>query len=340
MGGGVKADRVYEEELRSWLPPRILDCHVHVSLAEHCGPISPERLKQNWAMEIDMDQSWKRLRDNYRILFPDQEVAALAFGITYREVDIESNNEYVIAGASDPRNRARALFVTRPEWEASRIAEAMSRGFLGIKPYPDLALRESNEVSIFDFVTPGQLAALNELGGILMLHLPRQGRLADPDNIREVLEIHESYPSIKLILAHIGRAFCLPTAQRGLPHFVDAPGIYFDTAANLNPDVFQYAIETVGPKRLLFGSDLPITLIRGMREHVGERYINYTDGPYSWNTNRKSPEEEAKYTCFVYEELRALRKAIERSGLGSDAVEMIMYSNSAELMGISARAQE
>ncbi len=51
----------------------------------------------------------------------------------------------------------------------------------------------------------------------------------------------------------------------GLPHFADDPGLYFDISANLNADVFHYALGTIGPERLLFGSDLPVTMMRGVR---------------------------------------------------------------------------
>lgn len=326
-------EQVYERELLPWLPPRIFDCHAHIGLAEHMGPVSPDRLAANWALEVGVEQSWEQLRENYRTLFPRQEVRALVFGGVFRETNVERNNEYVLNGAKDSINNAAALLVTRPEWEASRIAEGLAKGFKGIKPYPDLAPQGSEDAGIFDFVPREHLAALNGLGGIMMLHLPRPGRLADPDNIRETIEIAEDFPNIRLIVAHIGRAFCFPTAERGLPHFVHHSNVLFDTSANLNADVFTYALETVGPDRLLFGSDLPVTMMRGFREHVGERYINYTDAPYSWNVNRKTAEEESKYTYFLYEELRALISAVKRAGLGKEALEKVMYANAANLLG-------
>ena len=329
----MAVDSVCQAEMRPWLPPEIIDCHVHINLAEHNGPISAERLARSWAAEVGTVQSWEELADNRRTLFPDQRVTSLVFGCPARETDIEANNAYVLQGASDPVNNAEALYMTRPELPASAIADAIGAGFLGIKPYPSLSPEGSLEVSIYDFLPREHLSVLNELHGILMLHLPRVGRLGDPDNIREALEIYEAYPSIKMVIAHIGRAYCLPTAERGLPHFADATGLYFDTSANLNPDVFECALETVGPERLLYGSDLPIMMMRGVREYEGERYINYTDGPYSWNVNRKSPEEEAKYTYYLYEELRAILKAVERTGAGKDAVTKIMYSNAAKLLG-------
>lgn len=320
------------EEIRPWLPARIIDVHAHVSLPEHSGTISPERIAANWATEVGSLQSWEDLRSHYRQLFPGIRVSSLVFGNVFREAYTEACNEYVLRGALDAANDSRALFVTRPEWKASTIEKAIARGFIGIKPYPDLAPQQSLEVSIYDFLPRDHLEALDNLGGILMLHLPRAGRLADPDNIRELLEIREDFPRIGMVVAHVGRCFCLPTAEKALPHFSDVPDILFDTSANLNPDVFYYALEVIGPERLLFGSDLPITLMKGVREHVGEVYINYTDAPYSWNTNRKPPEEEAKYTYYLYEELKALIRAIERAGLGREEMEQIMYSNAARLL--------
>ncbi len=344
---------VYRDEIEPWLPERILDFHVHVNLPEHVGPIAPERIAANWAMEVGTEQSWEDLRATYASLFPGREVGCVAFGTVYRETLTDANNAYVLAGAADPVNRAVPLMCTRPEWPAEKLAAALiptgpigpispispisptaprPPSFAGIKPYPDVA--PEGDESIYAFLPHGHLRVLDDAGGIVMLHLPRAGRIGDPDNIREVREIRQRYPRIKIVIAHIGRAYCLPTAQRGLPGLADDPGIFFDTSANLNGDVFRYALDTVGPDRLLFGSDLPITLLRGVREHVGEKYINYTSASYSWNTTRKSPEEEARYTFFLYEELRALISAVERSGLGKDAMTRIMHDNGAALAQI------
>ena len=325
-------ERIYKEELAPWLPERIIDCHVHVRLACHKDTVSPERRKAHWATEVSVPQSWEQLRNNMEVLYPEQDVSVLAFGGVSRETHIKENNEYVLEGALDPANKAQALCATKPEWPASVLEEALCKGFLGIKPYPDLAPQHTLEVGIYDFVPHSHLKVLDRYRSVLMLHLPKVGRLGDPDNIRELLEISDRYPSIKLIVAHVGRAYCMPIAERGLPHFADRNGIYFDTSANLNPDVFELAIETVGPDRLLFGSDMPAMMMRGVREHVGEQYLNYTDGDYSWNKNRKSPEVEANYTYFVYEELRALIAAAKRVGLSRTDIEKIMYINSKKLL--------
>lgn len=38
-----------------------------------------------------------------------------------------------------------------------------------------------------------------------MLHIPRDGRLKDPVNLAQMMEIEEKYPKVKLIIAHVGR---------------------------------------------------------------------------------------------------------------------------------------
>ncbi len=325
--------RVYAETISPWLPSRILDCHVHIGLEQHRAPVSAERVKRIPAIQAAAPQSWEDYRAATKMLFPDKQVSCLAFGFVYKEIDTHRENEYVLSGIRDAANAAGGLFVTRPSWDSDLIAEAFSAGFLGIKPYPDLAPQDTLEGSIYDFLPRNHLRTLDQLGGILMLHLPRAGRIADPDNIREVLEIYEAFPNIRIVLAHIGRAYCLPTAKKGLHHLVDAEGILFDTAANLNADVLEYALDTVGPGRMLYGSDLPVMLMRGIREHVGEDYINYTDAAHSWKASRKSPAVEAGYTYFLYEELKAIITAIKRCGLEQDAIDRVFYSNGNRLLG-------
>ena len=58
-----------------------------------------------------------------------------------------------------------------------------------------------------DFFTPDQLKKMDELGAIVMLHIPRHGRLKDPVNIAQIIELKQCFPNIRLIIAHIGRAY-------------------------------------------------------------------------------------------------------------------------------------
>lgn len=326
--------RFYQEHLRDWLPPFIVDAHVHVGLQSNCGPVTQERMKANWAMEVGAFQSFENLAEGYQVLFPDSRVFALAFGIPFQEVDSDGENSYLLHACRQNPESLRPLALVRPEWPSQKVESLLASGFAGIKPYPDFAPEGHQEVSVFSFLPQSHLKALDAAGGILMLHIPRAGRLADEDNIREIFEIRQQYPSVRMIIAHVGRAYTMPNARAGLKAFDGAEGIYFDISANLNADVFRLAIDTLGSQWLLYGSDLPITYMRGVREYDGDRYINYTDEPYTWNTNRKSSEEESRYTFYLYEEIHALRLAVESAGLGKREFQQIMCHNGAALLGV------
>ncbi len=100
----------------------------------------------------------------------------------------------------------------------------------------------------------------------------------------------------------------------------------------LNPEVYRIALEEIGPDSLLFGSDFPITFMRGMREWHGEEYVNFTSGDYVWNTNRKSRQGEAKYTLFIYEQIKACRDALESTGLSGQTAHKIFSANAQLLL--------
>lgn len=96
----------------------------------------------------------------------------------------------------------------------------------------------------------------------------------------------------------------------------------------------ELALREVGPERLLYGSDLPVALMRGVREYRGDEYINFSDGAYTWNTpeRRKPATAEAGYTLYLYEELRAFRQAAQRVGLTREQVAGVMGGNARRLV--------
>ena len=153
-----------------------------------------------------------------------------------------------------------------------------------------------------------------------------------PANIAEVREIRRRYPRLRLVIAHLGRCYTLAHAREALPQLADDPGLYFDSSAVMNADVHRFALQTLGPERILYGSDNPIFYMRGRRQYRGKTYVNRTSHPFYFNHQREPPEVEAKYTLYMYEELRALRQACQQLGLDRSAVEAIFHGNARRLI--------
>jgi predicted TIM-barrel fold metal-dependent hydrolase len=320
----------YDDELRDFLPHRIIDCHTHIGLAEHTGHLSEQRRREMWALDVAQELTVEALNDWNARLLPGHETAACAFGWPIRECNLDDSNAYVARSA--PKLRA-AFLVTDPHWPAERVRDlVLEGGFTGLKPYPDLADAPAGEASVPEFLPESHQALAESLGLVIMLHLPRKERLRDPRNLAEVRTLAQTHPTVPIIVAHIGRAYTMSFAEGSLRQLADLPSVHFDFAANLNAEVIALCLGEVGPSRLLYGSDLPIGLMRGMREHRGDQYINYTDGDYLWNTDRKAPEVEAGYTLFIYEQLRAFRLATESVGLTESDLVSVFSGNIERLL--------
>jgi hypothetical protein len=322
----------YERHLRDFLPPRLFDFHAHVGEPQHFQPLSLQRLRTNWALECGHILPFDDLREAYRQLFPDSEVRQLCFPFPIQEARLRESNAYVADKIK--KGKTFGLYTSHPAEDESGLRQNLINGrFSGLKPYPDLVRRKKEEdISIFDFAPKSHLRVVEDLGLVLLLHLPRPGRLQDPANIAELHEIAREFPRLKLVIAHVGRSYCTSFVMEGLPALRDCPAFLYDIAAVLNPAVLEFTLREVGPRRVLWGTDFPILFLRGKQEWHGDKYVNFTSQMFMWNVERRPPEEEARYTLFIYEQLRALREACERAGVVREGAERVLYSNAAGLL--------
>ncbi|OHB65637.1 MAG: hypothetical protein A2Y76_04400 [Planctomycetes bacterium RBG_13_60_9] len=112
----------------------------------------------------------------------------------------------------------------------------------------------------------------------------------------------------------------------------------FDISANTNATVFEQLIGAVGPRRILFGSDLPITRMRMRRICEGGNYVNlvpkglYGDVSDDKHMREVDGEQAEALSFFLYEEIDAFRRAAQAVGLTRQEIEAVFYSNAARLI--------
>ncbi len=324
----------YENELKDFLPEKIIDIHTHVWLAEHKGKSTQSRAT-SWPNRVAKDNSAEDLLETYKLMFPGKEVTPMIFAnCILRDDDLEAQNEYI--RKCSEKYDLPALLWSLPSWGAKELDEKLSEGkFLGVKSYlanvPDYI--PADEIRIFDIFPHYQLELLNAKGMILMLHIPRSGRLKDSVNLAEMLEIDKRYPKLKTIIAHVGRAYCPEDSGNAFDVLKDTENIMFDISANTCSETFEMLIKAVGPKRILFGSDLPITRMRMKRICENGKYVNLVPkglyGDVSADSHmREVDEKQAKnLTFFLYEELLAFKRAAEITNLSERDIESIFYNN-------------
>lgn len=329
----------YEDRLRGFLPDVLIDIHAHVWPGALNVPAEAGRFP-TWPNKVASSNSIEDLHESYRLLFPGKKVLAAAF--THPDYDLPSGNAYIARCAED--GKLFGLLMSRPEWSREVFERQLcGRPYCGAKVYLNFAPEyiPRSEIRIFDFLPPHQLEVLNRHGKIVMLHIPRDQRIRDPVNLAQMIEIEERFPDVKLIIAHVGRAYCDGDVGDAFDVIRNTRKMMFDISANTNSRVFEQLIDAVGPERILFGSDLPITRMRMRRIIEENRYINlvpkglYGDVGGDPNLREVEGREAERLSFFLYEEIDAFRRAAEKTGLSIPDVENVFYGNANNLLGSS-----
>ncbi|MDD5603098.1 MAG: amidohydrolase family protein [Eubacteriales bacterium] len=358
----------YNEKIRDFLPEKIIDIHTHVWLkrhrrllrlrpepvprkdpacnnvlipntaaAPHSDPV-PVLRTAAWPELVAAENSIESLIETYKLLFPGKEVTPLIFSNLSRDDDIDTANEYV--RTSSCNYRCPSLIFAAPWWNGEEFERKIKEGgHLGCKVYLNMAALhiKADDIRIFDFLPRHQLEVLNRHGWIVMLHIPGSGRLRGRQNLEQMLEIEERYPGVKLIIAHVGRAYCPEDVGDAFDVLSGTGNMLFDISANTNNYVFERLVDAVGPGRILFGSDLPILRMRAARVCEKGNYVNIVpEGMYGDVTGdshmREAKGDEAeKITFLLYEEIEAFRIAALSAGLTAGEIADVFYNNAAKI---------
>jgi predicted TIM-barrel fold metal-dependent hydrolase len=336
--------RFYEDRLRSFLPDRIIDVHTHVWLKAF-RRAAPTGRAVTWPLRVAEEHPVEDLLTTYARLFPGKSVRAMIFSfLESHDDDFAAANAYVSTCARE--HDLPALVFASPLWSADRLEQEIVRGgFLGAKVYLTLAAPAipAAEITIYDFLPHHQLEVLDHHSLIVLLHIPRDARLRDPVNLSQMLEIEQNYPNIKLVIAHVGRAYCPQDVGNAFKVLAKTEKMMFDFSANTNAQVFEQLIRAVGPQRILFGSDLPITRMRMRRICKNGTYVNlvprglYGDVSEDPHMRELDGPEAENLSLFLYEQIDAFRRAAERTALTHRDIEDVFYYNAARMINQAAQ---
>ena len=119
-------------------------------------------------------------------------------------------------------------------------------------------------------------------GWIIMLHLVRSRSLADPANQEEIRRNCLRYPNARLILAHGARGFHGPDTVAGIGALRGLTNVWFDSSAICEAEPLAAILHEFGPRRLVYGSDFPVTHQRGRALTLGDGFFWLTTDALPW----------------------------------------------------------
>jgi hypothetical protein len=319
--------QIFNKEISDFVPEKVLDFHVHV-FKESCLP------ENDAGVELPgtriRNYTIPELKEDMRKIYPGRECSAVVFGFPDREYDDDDNNRYV-SEYSD-HNNTFPLRLVRPEEDPSRLeADLKNMNFFGVKPYLNYVLgKQIEDIEIHDMLPPSVMEVVNALGLIVMLHIPRSGRLSDPVNQAQIVELAEDYPRSKIVLAHVGRAYYLSNIVGQLARIAPLENLYCDIAMVNHWEVLEYLFLNFDRERILYATDLPISVCGGKSVEINNQYTYVTSKP--WGLSISDEHQKIVFTSFIYEEIRAIKKAFHNCGLKEPFLEDLFFRNGHTLL--------
>ena len=330
----ITIKKVYQEELVEFLPKNIIDCHTHVYRMEDKKPIKPGT-PVYWPSRVALDNSIEDIVQTYKDLFPENNVVPVIFGMPSAMLD--KNNAYISKVAKE--YNYPALFCNHADDSAEFVEEQVIKGgFQGLKPYcNNQSVIAKGDAAIYDFLPESHLKVADKYGWKVTLHISKPDRLKNPDNIKTLMDIEQKYPNVKLIVAHIGRAYAQEDLGNAFKILSGTKNILFDFSANTNSEVITKCIETVGVNRIMFGTDLPIAKMKMKRIVENGNYVNIIPrgiyGDVSNDVHMRETDSK-EITNFTYEIIRAFKRSCEDLSLSKKDIQDIMCNNACNLYKI------
>ena len=272
-------DRAAAEDLQARLPDRVFDVHTHIyRLADL--PTCPALLTrgprevclEHWRHATGLQLGAKRLQGALFLPYPT------------KDMDVSAANQFALGQAArDPRCRV-ALVVTpqsnRSEFE-SLFANPQVAGF---KPYHVFSSkRPTFDSRIADFVPEWAWELAHAHRKIILLHMVRDRALADPANQEEIIALCRRFPNARLILAHAARGFHAPNTVKGIDSLLGLTNVWFDTSGVCETEAIAAILQRFGPRRVMWGSDFPVSQLRGRCVTMGTGFAWITVGHVTWD---------------------------------------------------------
>jgi glutamate-1-semialdehyde 2,1-aminomutase len=316
----------FQRELDTFVPDNVFDAHAHLYELGHWN--SSEAMKAGPAVA-----SLEIYREQIQWLLPGRKPTGLFFGVGFNETSRKLSNTFVARELSkDPGSRG--LLIVSPRQDSSQVgAEIQSLGMAGLKVYHTFCNRTPTwEAEISEYLTEEHVHAANEGGLVIMLHMVKARALADPVNQQQIRSYCERYPNMKMVLAHAARGFNPFHTMQGVGALKGLHNVWCDTSGVTEAGGFEAIVEALGYKRLLWGSDYPISHFRGRCVYIGDEFLWLYEDTLDWET--VNPVGRVRPLLVGHESLRALKHAAMRLRLTDSQLEDVFFNNARAMLGM------
>lgn len=322
----------YRNEIKPVLPPAVLDFHAHVWSRQHWKSVPYEDGSPGGRYVVLNTEYLKEdLASDARRILPENEYRAVCFGMPTPAADVDKTNRYLAeAGANGwiyPLMIA-GKGLASPEKLDELLKNSLYRGY---KVFLNWHGDDYGDRRIEDMLSPVEMVPADKHRLIVLLHVPRAGRLADPVVQAGVRALSGEYPGAQIVLAHCGRCYLPDEMKKAVRSLVGLKNVFLDTSMVMDPTVIQMLLEEIGPERLVFATDFPVPNMRGRRVYVMDHWVDLVLPGYPESAYRVQ-SDNFRASFMVYEIILAIRRAAERVKLPEKKLKAIFFDNGMRLL--------
>ncbi len=314
--------KLFETKVGDFVPPDAFDAHAHWY---HLSHIVDEP-------DADTPVGHDAMQASMRQWMGDRVVTeGLYFGYPTRTVDRKAENRFV-ADQVRAHPGCAGLMLIGPDDDPAEVERTLVEdGFSGFKVYHLFADREDTfNCGQEEFLPEWAWEIANRRGLWITMHMVLPKALSDPRNLDYIRVQCRRFPGANLVLAHAARGFNASHTIDAIDGLRGIDNVHFDTSAICEPAAFEAIIRATGTTRLMYGSDFPISELRGRALSVGDGFLWIYDKTFDWND---WPHGRAELVGI--ESLIALKQACRTMGLNGRDRERIFGLNARQLLGLA-----
>jgi len=297
---------------------KVFDSHAHIYRVSDLGTELGAKQK-NKKYEYS---EWRRSVEDH---LPNAEIlGGLFFPFPDKKGNLSRSNEFLIQQLNQ-NPRSRGLVLVDYESPAQSYETWLSHpSIVGFKPYHCYSDKEDTlEARVGEFVPEWVWQAADEKRLVIMLHIAKVLSMSDADNIRDLNRLCSDYPNARVVLAHGGRGFNGSHVQANIERYTGLKNLWFDSSVCCDPLAFAAILKAFGPKRLMWGSDFPVSIYKGKCTSIGDSFFWMHENTISTGSSKIGVSLED----VGLESLKALGIAGQELGLSSGDWEDIFCNN-------------
>lgn len=325
----------YRDHIAPLLPPAVLDFHAHTWTSAHWRDVAWQTDAAGGKYMVTLEQyGIEALQADGRMIFPDRPYQAVCFGYPTPLADVQKTNDYTAEAGRQPGLFPLLLAGRGLEPIAETERRIREQGFFGYKVLLSWLGDDYGIITLEDMLGEEEMALADRLRLIVLLHVPRSRRLADPVVREGVRKYARAYPGAQFVLAHCGRCYLPDEIAEAIGAITDLPNVSMDTSMVMDPTALQIALEAIGPSRLLFATDFPVANMRGRRVYAADHWVDLVLDGFGYPPSAyRVISGNFRASFMVYEIVLAIRRATERAGLRPEHLAAIFHDNGMRLLG-------